>query len=115
MRKALFAALAGIVFSVASAPAAQAVSLYWTFRGVVSMEDCLSRGSYAAGVYGATDIQRGENHVQGALEPDVFITFFCFPSAEGATGLLVVTADHQVSDDDVISVRTELWSIFTRS
>lgn len=115
MRKAFFAALAAVTFAIAAAPAAQAVSLYWTFRGVASMDDCLSRASYAAGVYGATDIQRGENHVQGALEPDVFITFFCFPSAEGATGLLVVAADHQVSDDDVISVRTELWSIFTNS
>ncbi|HRE43637.1 MAG TPA: hypothetical protein PKY87_06660 [Terricaulis sp.] len=115
MRKVAFAALAAIVFAVAMAPPAQAVALYWTFRGVASVDDCLSRASYAAGVYGASNIERGSNHVQGALEPDMFLTFFCLPSAEGATGLLVVAADDSVSDDDVISVRSELWSIFTSS
>lgn len=115
MRKGLLAACAAAILGVASAPAAHAVNLYWTFRGVASVEDCLSRAAHAAGVYGATDIERGANHVQGALEPDMFITFFCLPSPEGATGLLVVAADHAVEVDDIASVRSELWSIFTNS
>ena len=115
MKKGLIAALAALFFGVVSAPPAQAVALYWTFQGVGSVEDCLSRGAYAAGGYGATNIERGANHVKGALEPDIFITFFCFANAEGATGLLTVAADQNVPDDDVIGVRSELWSIFTRS
>ncbi len=115
MMKAASAALAAIALMVAAAPPAQAVAMYWTFRGVASVEDCLSRAAYAAGVYGAENIERGTNHVQGALEPDMFITFFCMPSPEGATGLLVVAADQSASDDEVMSVRSELWSIFTSS
>jgi len=111
----LFAALAAMIAGVASAPPAHAVSLYWTFRGVAGMEDCLSRAAYAAGLYGATNIERGENYVQGALDPDMFIAFFCLPSPDGATGLLVVAADDSAAVEEVIAVRTELWSIFARS
>lgn len=59
MMKAASAALAAIALLVAAAPPAQAVAMYWTFRGVASLDDCLSRASYAAGVYGASNIERG--------------------------------------------------------
>lgn len=114
MKKVLAAVAAVLALGVTATPA-DAVNLYWTYGQFQNVEACKSSALHTTQTYGATSIQAGANHVQGALEPDIFITFFCLPNGSGATGLLTVAADHPVPTDEVQGVRDELWSIFTSS
>lgn len=113
MRKAVLAVLAAMAFGAATP--ANAVNMFWTYGSFASVEDCLSRAARALGDYSATGIERGDNHVLGVLEPNMLVTLFCLPSSQGATGLLTVAADHEVSADNVANVRREIWALFRRT
>ncbi len=110
MRKMLLAAsVAGLV--VAPSPAL-AVSFAWSYDPYPDVASCMSRALITAERYGFSSISAGTNHVQGALEPDMFVTIFCFSSDGGALGLITVAADSpSASYEETIGVKDEIRSL----
>lgn len=112
MIRKLILLAAGVAGSAMAPSAADAVNLAWSYDPYPDVASCLSRARMAAERYGFSNISAGSNHVQGALEPDMFVTIFCFSNDGGALGLITVAADSpSASYEETIGVKDEIRSL----
>lgn len=105
--------LAAAATGLTMAPsAAEAVHFAWSYDPYPDVTSCMSRARLAAERYGFSNISAGANHVQGALEPDMFVTIFCFSSDGSALGLITVAADSpSASYEETMNVKDEIRSV----
>lgn len=91
---------------------AGAVYFAWSYDPYPDVDICMSRARMAAERYGFSDISSGTSHVQGALEPDMFVTIFCFSSEGAALGLITVAGDHpSTSYKETVDVKDEIRAL----